>query len=687
MNTKQAIIAAVALCFVAASVVQGASLQIISAKVGDDRAISIKWESESDAVYRIDYASELVNSNTLWQLLYEDYPSHGTNSFWMDNGDYAQEPPIKRPKDGPKRFYRIAKTGTNTAAAPFVSVTYPASNAVVSGELIVSVIATSGLPVLDHKLFVDGQEMQSSEDGTNYVINTCEWANGPHVIFATAKASSEMGGVPGVHNITYGRAVSAYVPVAFSNYVSQMYFSEPFFEPSLGQTQRVTAVFDAYSDWTLEILNESETAVRTVTGSGYTMQFDWDGTGDGSSGIPDGVYEYRVSAEETTAPAPGGGGGGGGGSPPSPMMAAMSAGQTSYFIQPPPMPPGYEKLFGPLAPIEVQIPEKKLESFLESLTLSSKSTVMIGGGASALAAAATTPKAPKRPPVTPGKGVVSTFGIAYWTFPGGRTNQAPPNGIGGSVALDGPTVTSMIFNPVADFAACAQSFAKAMSSKKWKMDFHKFDNNLSKNELIRNDLIGYSGSNLFNRVNLGLFMSHGNFGTTLDFSAAAGQSKQTYFAVGGNNPANSWIRLSDFRFGDNLRWMAVLACNSLEDTAYQTMKLKFVLPIGDQNQTWNNQLHLLLGCRTYSAVSAPMGGRWSKKMTGGVFTSAQTITEAWFSTGQDTYRGQQAVGIYTNQLYFRVVGWDTTWSDTLNSYTIPDPTVDTLEETDRQVYP
>ncbi len=146
---------------------QATNIHIISATVGDEGAIQIKWESESNAVYRIDYASALVNSNTQWQLLYDDYPSHGTNSFWMDNGDYAQEPPIKRPKDSPKRFYRIAKTGTNTAAKPFVSVTYPASNAIVSGELIVSVIATSGLPVLNQQLFVERQEMQSRYGGTN----------------------------------------------------------------------------------------------------------------------------------------------------------------------------------------------------------------------------------------------------------------------------------------------------------------------------------------------------------------------------------------------------------------------------------------------------------------------------------------------------------------------------------------
>src|SRR5207247_1753450 len=119
----------------------------------------------------------LVNSNTQFRTLYEDYPSHGTNTFWMDYGDYTQVPPVKRPRDNPMRYYRIIRTGTNTAASPFVSLTFPASNAVLSGQATVSVIATSALPVLSHKLYVDGLEMRESDDGTNYYFNTCEWAN------------------------------------------------------------------------------------------------------------------------------------------------------------------------------------------------------------------------------------------------------------------------------------------------------------------------------------------------------------------------------------------------------------------------------------------------------------------------------------------------------------------------------
>src|SRR4051812_6062434 len=119
---------ALALAFAAKGQGQSTNLQIISAAVGDEGAIILKWQSESNAIYRIDYAPVLANTNTQWQTLYEEYGSHGTNTLCMDNGNYRFETPVERPKDKPARFYRIAKTGTNTAAAPYVSVTSPAIN-------------------------------------------------------------------------------------------------------------------------------------------------------------------------------------------------------------------------------------------------------------------------------------------------------------------------------------------------------------------------------------------------------------------------------------------------------------------------------------------------------------------------------------------------------------------------------
>jgi len=99
---------------------QSANLLILRSVVGDERAPIITWQSQSNAVYRIDYADTLDGTNVQWKVLYEDYPSHGTNTFWMDSGNDSFEPAISHPKRKATRFYRIAQTGTNTAAAPFV---------------------------------------------------------------------------------------------------------------------------------------------------------------------------------------------------------------------------------------------------------------------------------------------------------------------------------------------------------------------------------------------------------------------------------------------------------------------------------------------------------------------------------------------------------------------------------------
>lgn len=192
------------------------------------------------------------------------------------------------------RFYRIFNEGTNDGPAPYVLITNITNGTVLSGNLTVSVVTTSTFPVLNIKLFVDGQEMDRSEDGTNFVINTCEWPSGPHILFATSKAQSSFSGPSGNFPISIGRAVSPYVNVTFDNLITKVAFSQAFFEPSLGQTQQITATFAANSDWILQIQNDSTNTVRYETGSGDTLVFNWDGTGTNRVSIPDGVYNYVI---------------------------------------------------------------------------------------------------------------------------------------------------------------------------------------------------------------------------------------------------------------------------------------------------------------------------------------------------------------------------------------------------------
>jgi len=673
----------------AAHLASAANPQIISTQVGDEHAVRVAWESESNAIYAIDYASQLVISNTQWRRLCLDYPSHGTNTFWLDTGDYLQTPAVPHPRRGAMRFYRVAKTGTNTGAAPFVQVTSPVSNAVLSGEVTVSLAATSALPALYLRLYVDGQEMPSSDDRTNFVINTCEWANGPHVLFACAKAQSQWDGVSGPGEITYGRAVSAYVPVTFDSYISEFYFSEPLFEPAIGETQRITATFKAYSDWTLQIVDQSSNIVRTATGSGQTMSFGWDGTADGGISIPNGVYEYVLTANESTESprTPIGGQEQGAetsllgalvqtrsGFPeawyPTSAKEALAVGLTSYFTRPPPMPPiliagrwhAWEEVYGSVRPIEVQIPLRVQEAYVGSNTRG-HSTVLASGAL----AGSFTARGPTKPPTAPVKGNVGTFGVAYFTFPNGLTNEVPRDQWG-EIELEG-TTNPRLLAPVPSFAETATTFAAAMTKGGWKESFRKDDQDLLAIELKRNDL-GIGGSNLFNSVNIGLFMSHGCFGTAYDVSPAAAFTLQTYFGVGGSNPPNSWIRLSEFQFGGNLRWMAILACNALRPDNYDDMDWSLVLPISED-------LHLLLSGSTVLCNQPDIGNLWAKKMLG-----SKTVAEAWFEAGTKAYQNQPP-GSITNVIRFRVAGWPSCFGDRLKSYSAPDG--DTIEYIDTLV--
>ena len=485
------------------------TLQFTSIRVLADEGVQLYWKSKSNTVYRIEYASELADENTEWGVLYDDYPSHGTNTFWMDTGDYDHVPAIPYFTKDPMRFYRILDKGTNSAAAPSVTISSPTNGATLFGDITVSVVATSPLPFVSTSLFVDGQEMDSSDDGTNYIINTCEWPNGPHVLFATARAQSVLSGPSGPFRVDIGRGVSAYKSVTFDNLIHTVAFSEPFFEPSLGQTQQVSAAFAANVNWTLQMIDESSNALRTVTGSGTSLQYSWDGTGDGGAIIPDGVYYYLISAQ-TNGQAFMRMASSGGASEsltsliefnsskklsedwyPTSAKEAMMVGRTSYFSSPPPMPPvrfkkdgkwsyvPYEDLYGPQPLTEMKVPVKMQEKFLAALGGSS-----LMNSSSAFAAysgpSGQDTVAPKKPPTKPVKNAVGMVGVAFYDFAktnfvGNPRNGLPLTGNGGKVQIEGAYGT-FESDPIPEAPTTAKKFVTRMAKAKQqifcKLIFH-----------------------------------------------------------------------------------------------------------------------------------------------------------------------------------------------------------------------
>lgn len=511
-----------------------------------------------------------------------------------------------------------------------------------SDVITVSVATTSSYPLVTTKLFVDGQEMWPSQDGTNYTINTCEWPNGPHTLFATALALSGYPGPSGALGITAGRAVSPYVSVTFSNLITKVAFSQQFFEPSLGQTQEVTAAFAANVNWTLQVLDQSSNAVRTVTGSGSSLLFNWDGTGDGGASIADGVYHYFISAQTNGQPFQGqapGGGGSSGGSPPLPSLASPSStgsAEPELFAIP-------SDGSGPAVPLVLYPPcidtngfiifEASWSEMMPPRTSLLSSRTMDSSGANGVTpmdatASAQSTTAPTRAQTAAVKNAVNNYGLAYWDYPDGRTLTIPGNGqpypITGVVHLDGITSRNCEYEALWNGGATRLRLGVAFENRGWKEAFVKGDNDLSAQTIRRSDQ-SYGGGELFTGVTLGVFLSHGSYGTDPDYSHGASASLQTYFPSG--NPSdsgdNAWLRMCQFGFGGSLKWLAMEACYSLCDPNYGSMSSVGAIPL--------KTTHLLCGATTEVPASADVFREWGDRL---LADQPLRVLDAWFQGGE-----------------------------------------------------
>jgi len=283
-----------------------AQLQFTATKATDERAIQLRWQSKTNAVYRLEYTPQLSGS-IVWDTLVDYFPSQGTNTVFLDTGKYWTEPALPHPKDDLQRFYRVVQIDTNTLVPPIVTITNLAAGTNLSGEVEIDVHVATTNSIASVNFFVDGEEVESAsadDDGNaSYVINTTEWPNGSHVIFAVAETSAGTATTGEFQSTEQsGAGTSTNIPVTFDNYISKWYFSLPGFDPSLGETQRITAEFIHYSSWTLQIVDESLTTVRNASGTGSSMEFDWDGNDDNGSPTADGTYDFILTADQATPP-------------------------------------------------------------------------------------------------------------------------------------------------------------------------------------------------------------------------------------------------------------------------------------------------------------------------------------------------------------------------------------------------
>jgi hypothetical protein len=126
---------------------------------------------------------------------------------------------------------------------------------------------------------------------------------------------------------------------------------------------------------------------------------------------------------------------------------------------------------------------------------------------------------------------------------------------------------------------------------------------------------------------------------------------------------------------NGLRWMAILACNTLRDQNYQSMLNRGVLPI-------NQNLHLLCSTSTYASAAPDVGKYFARRMIFGTFgLGPQTVKRSWFLGGSEGYK--YTFGI-TNTTVFRVAGWEDCFDDKLAEYSSPGGSI---IYQDQQVWP
>lgn len=670
------------------------SLQFTGASATPEHAIQLHWASNTNEVYEIDYADSLLDTNTgsiTWRKLYDDYPSHGTNTFITDAGNYDTTPEIPHPKFSPMRFYRVSLVEGNTSASnPTVAVISPTNGSVLSGEVTFQVSAGSDQILSEVKLYIDGEEQWSSDDNSNFVINTCEWLNGNHTVFATAKSQSGLEGLPNGGPIYYGRAVSSYVNVTFDNLISGFDFSQYFFEPALGQTQQVTATFAANCDWTLQIQDVNSNTVRTVTGSGISMTFNWDGTGDGEAAIPDGVYTYVLSAQtngQAYQSSSDSGDGGGSGNPPFPSFTSttsgVSADSTELWAMPADgsgaavpfklYPPGFDT--NNLMIFEAS--PSQMEALNRSISGAESDDAMDNGPVAQFDAntpSTQSTSGPGRKHKSKVKGYVGTFGICYLTYgTNGFSSVHPTTGwpppLPTQVAIDnqGRTDHTTDFR-ILEYAAIASDFEQEMIAHTWKRNFLFGDGQWTANDIEKTSL---GGKSIFNNCNFGLLMTHGSFGNNNSQGTEDDNTKYTYLWLGANN----YVRLSDMDFGspgtNGLHWMTILACSILKSENYNSMNAAGKIPV-------NENLHLLLGPSTYARAWPEFGQTYAHTLNEGNNTIYQAFNIAGSSLAH-TYGD-------TNVVKFAISYWPNCFDDRFVNYHDPDPG-DGLQYRETEIYP
>lgn len=681
----------------------------------DYHSVLVRWKAEPGAVYQVESADALESDGPQglrWVIRESDCVSKGTNAEWMDVGDARWIPRVLHPMFQEHRFYRVQKVRQATNTPPDVSIELSQTNGVTQWFYVsVSVsIADTNQSLNSVALFVDGQRFSSlsSFPSTNFTVmmNSSEWPNGPHEIYAVASIADSAETTPAnaseadpTNAVVYAVGVSPSQFVTFSNYISQYFVAIPFFEA--GQTQEIVAKFEQDSYWSVLVVDYQDTVVRQFDGQGSSCYAAWDGNDAYGSPLPYGYYDYVIearpsqygalsllssSARAVSLPATAStvvsdsdpssvfrrtpaamqfsrtncdihenliipslnpqpstntiGTSTNSGPPvlssiPTSVEQALMNGLTTYFIQPPPMPPirinqngvwtsvPWSDVYGSQT-IEVPIPLRTQEKFLQSLSarLNGFMPMQNEPQPQAWPDATYFTRYPTRIPGNLFFGYAGTVGIGFQ----GHHPQNPPafgNPPGGVTSITQPP-----WGKINQAAALAVGFSTDMGLAGWRTSFFKANDNFKFSDLAPENGPGSGTSRFATNCNFGLVIGHM---TASAYNDPDYYATVPYYAFYNSSQPGTyqWLALPGMDLGNGgsaskLRWMAFYGCDALRERDYNDLWTKFLIPMPPN-------LRLILGSEEGVFIDPRFGPLFADNLNGWTTQSGQpmAIFDAW----------------------------------------------------------
>jgi len=198
----------------------------------------------------------------------------------------------------------------------------------------------------------------------------------------------------------------------------------------------------------------------------------------------------------------------------------------------------------------------------------------------------------------------------------------------------------------------------------------KADDAVTAGDLWNASLTG--GSNIFNQVNLGLFIGHSAAG--IEYDARLGHAESYIPVYNSVADAFNWVGMSQMNLGSaNLKWAAFYTCNLFRADEYRNNGVYDVMK-NNEHLAMNSDLHIMSAYATEVLVRSDMGKVWMRALTGKTPVQANhTVLGAWKFVCRNTQSKNEPSQFINHS---RSANWPECFNDFIYGYgpqTDPDP--------------